>query len=137
MPRGKSHPYRSFQAFSTFPSLCSPSCLSWVKDNGLLVRNGQHKWKRTNKTLEGVSNRSKYPGQQRKYCPLSVPDSGRGAKLVTFYSVSQFCHFGDEAGFTLERPHMRRVTFWILWVLITKFKKIKKELPQAVSQCIY
>lgn len=122
MPRGKSHAYRSFQAFST---ICSPSCLSWVEENGLLERNGQHKWRRTSKTLEGVSNGSRYPGQQMKYCPSSVPHSGRGAKLVNYRSVSQFCHFGDGTGFTLKRHHMRRVTFWMLWVLITKLKRLE------------
>lgn len=125
MPRGKSHAYRSFQVFST---ICSPSCLSWVEGNGLLERNGQHKWKRTIETLEGVSNGSRYPGQPRKYCPSSVPHSGRGAKLVNCRSVSQFCHFGDGTGFTLKRHHMRRVLF-------TKLKK--RQLPQTVSQYIY
>lgn len=54
----------------------------------LLERNGQHKWRRTNKTLEGVSNGSEYRGQERrKFCFSSVPVLGRGADLVNFSSV--------------------------------------------------
>lgn len=126
MPRGKSHAYVSFQAFST---IFSPSCLSWV-ENGLLERNGQHKWKRTNMTLEGVSRSrhlegSRYPGQLI-ICARLGQTWADLAKLVNFNSVSQFCHFGDETGFTLKSHHMRRVTFWVLWVLITKLKRIKE-----------
>lgn len=69
--------------------------------------------------------------------PSSVPDLGRVAKLVNFNSISQFCHFGDETGFTLKSHHLRRVTFWVLWVLITKLKKIKenyhKQFPNAFT----
>lgn len=105
-----------------------------MEENGLLERNGQHKWRRTNKTLEGVSNGSKYRGQERRnFCSSSVPALGRGADLVNFSSVSansailSFVHAHSKLanssfsgtnytsfkviGFTLKKRHMRRVMF--------------------------